>query len=209
VGIGERNRSAEPYHVSTYVRRADGVGLEAALRSFCAIALGTTVAVVVHGAGRLPVCANAPAWLICFRLMNVFRERLRLFAAAWILFQVTSLSTLVPRACCLAHQSVSVEQHTAPHCSAPLESESTAVMPHDHARMHEQASPSTSPAHECALRGTCGGPTAALLALLSTHGVLTDSIPSVTEFPLTGEPFASAHQLIPQFESPDSPPPRA
>ena len=141
--------------------------------------------------------------------MAVFRQHLRLLSAAWILFQVTSLATLVPRACCLAHQSASAEQHAAPHCPTPGEPESAPAMHHDHARMHEQATPSTSPIHECVLRGLCGGPAAALLALLSTHGVLTDSIASLTDFPFAGETFASADQLIPQFESPDLPPPRA
>ena len=141
--------------------------------------------------------------------MAVFRQRLRLLSAAWILFQVTSLSTLVPRACCLAHQSASAEQQAAPHCQTPGEPESAPAMHHDHARMHEQAAPSNAPAHECVLRGTCGGPIAALLALLSTHGVLADSIASLTDFPLAGHTVASADQLVPQFESPDSPPPRA
>jgi hypothetical protein len=149
--------------------------------------------------------------------MAVIRERLRLLSAAWILFQAMSLSTLVPRACCLMHQSASAanradcpEQHAAiPHCPPPAEHESAGSMHHDHARMHEQSAPSNPPAHECALRGTCGGPTAALLALLSTHGVLTDSIASLTDFPVAGETFASADQLIPQFESPESPPPRS
>jgi hypothetical protein len=83
-------------------------------------------------------------------------------------------------------------------------------MHHGHGQMHEQAAPTSSnPTHDCVLRGTCGGPTAALLALLSTHGVLTDSIASPTDFPLAGNAAPVAAQLIRQFESPDAPPPRA
>src|SRR5262245_10932965 len=146
--------------------------------------------------------------------MAAFREHLRLLAAAWILFQVTALSTLVPRACCMAHQSASAatchEQATIPHCARPAEDGIPGSMHHHHGQMHEHSTPaSSSPAHDCVLRGTCGGPAAALLALLSTHGVLTDPIASPSDSPFAVATFPSVDQLIPQFESPDAPPPRA
>ena len=147
--------------------------------------------------------------------MAVFRQRLRLLSAAWILFQVMSLSTLVPRACCLAHQSTSAahtgnEQAAVPHCPTPADDSASRPMHHDHGQMHGGAAPASStPAHDCALRGTCGGPTAALLALLSTDGVLAKSVASTTDFPAAGNPLPSTVQLIRQFEPPDAPPPRA
>jgi len=128
--------------------------------------------------------------------MGRFRQHLRLFSAAWIVFQVTSLSTLVPRACCLAHQSASAakpagchEEAGVPQPTSPANETALRPMHHDHGQMQEQAAPTSStPTHDCVLRGTCGGPTAALLALLSTHGVLTESIASPTDFPLAGKP---------------------
>jgi len=149
--------------------------------------------------------------------MAAFRQRLRLLSAAWILFQVTSLSTLVPRACCMAHQSASAanqtgchEQAAVPHCPRAAEDGTPCPMHHSHAQMHDQSAPARStPAHDCVLRGTCSGPAAALLALLSTHGVLADPIASPSDSPLAVATFSPADQLIPQFESPDAPPPRA
>ena len=148
--------------------------------------------------------------------MAAFRQRLRLLSAAWIVFQVMSLSTLVPRACCLAHQSASAshsggdEQGAVPHCPTPADESASRPVHHDHGQMHEQAAPTRStPVHECALRGTCGGPTAALLALLSTDGVLTASVSSTNNFAADGDALPSTPQLIRQFEAPDAPPPRA
>jgi len=148
--------------------------------------------------------------------MATFRQRLRLLSAAWILFQVMSLSTLVPRACCLAHHSGSAahtdgHEHTAvAHCPTPADEITSRSMHHNHGQMHEAAAPAGStPAHDCALRGTCGGPTAALLALLSTDGVLRESVASPIDFPVAGDALPSTIQLIRQFEPPDAPPPRA
>jgi hypothetical protein len=139
--------------------------------------------------------------------MILFRKRLRLLSAAWMLFQVTSLSTLVPRACCLAHQ----HQAQPPDChGASAQAEAPAPMHHSHGHVHEQAVPaSQAPAHECTLRGTCGGPAAALLALLSIDGVLTDPNASPVDLDLAGKALPSTDQLTPQFEPPDAPPPRA
>ena len=83
-------------------------------------------------------------------------------------------------------------------------------MHHSHGHIHEQAVPaSQAPAHECTLRGTCGGPAAALLALLSIDGVLTDPNASPVDLDLAGKALPSTDQLTPQFEPPDAPPPRA
>lgn len=42
--------------------------------------------------------------------MKPFRRRLRLAVAAWLLFQVVSLSALVPRDCCDAHHAATAER---------------------------------------------------------------------------------------------------
>jgi hypothetical protein len=48
-----------------------------------------------------------------------------------------------------------------------------------------------------------------MLALLSAEGVLTDSLTASVDLQPTDSVHAPADQLIPQFESPDAPPPRA
>lgn len=143
--------------------------------------------------------------------MAAFRQHLRLLSAAWIVFQVTSLSTLVPRACCMAHQAKPADCHDqAPVQDSATQSASGSMHGHEH--MHQQTAPApanSAPAHDCALRGTCGGPAAALLALLSTDGVLAEPIASPGDSLLAVATRSAADQLIPQFESPDAPPPRA
>jgi len=145
--------------------------------------------------------------------MTLVRRHVRLFATAWVLFQATSLSALVPRACCLAHQMALLSdchEKAAPEASVSTANEAAPPMHHDHGHMHEQSSDrAPAPAHDCALRGTCDGPAAALFTLLSTDGVLTDSVIATVDFLSTGSISVSRDQLIPQFESPDAPPPRA
>src|SRR5215471_12762752 len=146
--------------------------------------------------------------------MVLVRRHLRIFASAWILFQATSLSALVPRACCLAHQMAALADcHDQQQATAAPAGDATPAMHHSHAHMgHMPEQPPAAapqPAHDCALRGTCGGPAAALFALLSTDGVLTDSIPATLDVLATDSIVPSRDQLIPQFVSPDAPPPRA
>jgi hypothetical protein len=127
--------------------------------------------------------------------MTLFRRRLRVVAIAWLLFQATSLSALVPRACCLAHEAALA---TAPTCH-----EMQTGQGHDHSAHQTQ-----TPVHECAIRGMCGGPAAAMLTLLSTQGVLAASAGVRIDVPPAGAPIVSRDQLILQFEPPDAPPPR-
>jgi len=145
--------------------------------------------------------------------MVVVRRHLRIYASAWILFQATSLSALVPRACCLTHQMAVADCHDQRQATATPASDAMPAMHHSHAHAGhtKNQTPATAakPAHNCALRGTCGGPAAALFTLLSTDGVLTDSLTATTDFLATGSVAAVRDQLIPQFESPDAPPPRA
>jgi hypothetical protein len=147
--------------------------------------------------------------------MTLLRRRLRLAAAAWILFQAATLSALVPRACCLAHDSAKPSSNchdkAIPHCPMAGDDGGPCAMhqAHMHGHADHAAADAQVPADECALRGTCGGPAAALFALLSTHGVLTDPYLTLAESPLVGATLPSATQLIRRFASPDAPPPRA
>jgi len=146
--------------------------------------------------------------------MTLFRRRLRIVTIAWLLFQATSLSALVPRACCLAHDaalaaaSTCHEKPPVPHCPEARHDEMPCAMHAGHGHDHS-AQQTQTPVHECAIRGTCGGPTAAMLTLLSTQGVLTGSTSARIDFPPAGAPIVSRDQLILQFETPDAPPPRA
>jgi hypothetical protein len=153
--------------------------------------------------------------------MTPFRRRLRVLATAWILFQAASLSALVPRACCLAHQGHQAassekksnchEEAPVPHCPMPGADGTPCPMHrgNEHAA-HERSNPADhAPNEECAIRGTCGGPVAALFTVLSNYGVLTNSFSGLTYLPLAGTTLSARDQLIGQFASPDAPPPRA
>jgi len=148
--------------------------------------------------------------------MTCFRRHLRALAAIWLVFQATSWSALVPRACCLAHDAhldattaaagATEEPAPAAHCAKPAESATTASPHAGHAR---SARPAESPRHECAIRGTCGGPAAALFAVISTEGILSHSITAPVDFLEAGTPIVDRDRLIRHFEPPDAPPPRA
>jgi hypothetical protein len=148
--------------------------------------------------------------------MTLLRRRLRFFAAAWLIFQATSLSALVPRACCVAHQGHMAvatdaadheEQASASHCAEPAES-ATASAPHAAQGHDRSARPAQTPRDQCAIRGTCGGPAAALFSVISTEGVLATSPTVSAGFPPAGAPIAPRDQPIGRFDSPDAPPPR-
>lgn len=121
--------------------------------------------------------------------MTLLRRHLRLWVAAWLAFQVVSLSAFVPRDCCAAHRPPAQEQPT------------------DLACHHPQQAP--EPGAECVLRGGCNGPLSILGALLSPHAVLVQptGIESVTL-------VASTHVRpldtpIARTTPPDAPPPRS
>ena len=131
------------------------------------------------------------------------RHRLRLFVAAWLLFQAASLSALVPRDCCSAHRTAAKACHEASattHC--PVQAAAKPPCP---------AHGGNPPADEsrCRMSGTCSGPIAALFTLLSNHGILSNP-PSVFR-------AADAHvlsvveseNLVSKLLPPESPPPRA
>ena len=148
--------------------------------------------------------------------MILLRLHLRSLAAAWIVFQAATLSALVPRACCLAHEAALTtaasqchENAPASHCSGRQADDPPCAMHDAHHHGEAPVKPSEPGGHDCALRGTCGGPAAALFALLSTHGVLTDAVFTSSEFHRVAFALSSTEHLIPPFAPPDAPPPRA
>ena len=74
----------------------------------------------------------------------IFRRRLRLWVITWLLFQVASLSAVVPRDCCLAHRPAA---------------------PTDEQKCHEPVS------EQCVMRASCDGPLGVLLTLISNLGI--------------------------------------
>jgi len=96
--------------------------------------------------------------------MKPFRRRLRLAVAAWLLFQVVSLSALVPRDCCDAHHAAAAERTRcheradSPYCpmrsqgrNCPMHPQVPAAQPADsHAHHadggHHQAAAEPAPA---------------------------------------------------------------
>ena len=178
---------------------------------------GTTCATQLntrHASIRLH---GRPSLIKLVPLMSFVRRHLRSLTTAWIVFQATSLSALVPRACCLAHQAaVAVnapechEQAVPPNSSMTSDAGPAASMHHMHGSAHHQASPpDQKPAPDCAIRGMCGGPLAALAAIFSTQGVLTESFTSLPDSEPRDAAVAVADQLIRLFVPPDSPPPRS
>jgi hypothetical protein len=121
--------------------------------------------------------------------MNLFRRHLRLWVAAWIAFQVVSLSAFVPRDCCAAHRPPAEAQAADPVCHHPQ--------------------PAPEPAPECALGGGCNGPLSILAALLSPHAVLVEPTGVESLTLATVSHWRPLETPIARTSPPDSPPPRS
>jgi hypothetical protein len=141
--------------------------------------------------------------------MTLLRRHLRLWVAAWLAFQVASLSAFVPRDCCAAHRRATSSKHSchqndpATHCPMRAAAGAACAM---HQGSHTGADASNQ---ACSMRGTCDGPMAALLALLSNHGVLTDSFVTLPDPQVTDVAARTREHLITRLAPPDPPPPRA
>jgi len=121
--------------------------------------------------------------------MNLFRRHLRLWVAAWIAFQVVSLSAFVPRDCCAAHRPPAEEQAGDAACHHPQ--------------------PAPEPMPECTLRGGCNGPLSILGALLSPHAVLVEATRIESLALATVPNWRPLETPIARTSPPDSPPPRS
>jgi hypothetical protein len=148
--------------------------------------------------------------------MTALRHRLRFWVTIWLVFQVVSLSALVPRDCCAAHRIATTEEKNCHEESAPVpEHPAGAHCPMPGANgepcpMHGSGHGNHQPPRDgCTMQGTCDGPMAAFLNIISNHGVLTD-LPSLA-LDLTGSeaPAALQENAVSRFTPPDAPPPRA
>lgn len=142
--------------------------------------------------------------------MTTIRAGLRHWVTAWLVFQVASLSALVPRACCVAHRpAVAVTPHSCHESAAaqpcPMPAADGTPCP-----MHRgQGDAGEKPATQCSMRGMCDGPVAALFALLSTYGVPAERFEMAAAFHTSSAALDSRESLTSRLASPDPPPPRA
>ena len=143
--------------------------------------------------------------------MQSIRRSLRLWVAIWLVVQMASLSALVPRDCCAAHSSAARaarpgchEQVAATQCPMRAADGKTCPM---HRGGHSEAA-ETAP-DSCAIRGTCSGPMAALVAQLSNYGVLPAALQVLPDLHPGAVTIRSDEHLLSRFTPPDSPPPRA
>jgi hypothetical protein len=164
--------------------------------------------------------------------MSVIRRRLRIAVAAWLLFQVVSLSALVPRDCCDAHRISTERCHeSAESAYCPMRSQGRNCPMHqpapvqdghaDHAdpvasehAAHAAAVPATHESHDdsrarCTIGGSCSAPATALAVILSSHGVVPPGVPVPANLDSAVAPAVPDEHLISRLAAPDSPPPRA
>lgn len=132
--------------------------------------------------------------------MSWVRGRIGALTGVWLCCQVLSLAAFAPSYCCPAHAprdpSVSGDDlahahhatHSAQavssdHCSRPAGTDHCPMAGADGkpCPMHQRSSPAgaraAGPESEdaCTLRGTCGGPGAALASLIWVPGILTET----------------------------------
>ena len=127
---------------------------------------------------------------------------MRFYAAAWLIVQAVSFSTLVPRDCCAAHRPIQPKAEKACHDAAP-----PPAMHGGHAGHHAVAP--ESDADTCKMRGACDGPMAGFIAQLSLQGVLSDPFQFAPSMVAAGIDMLNREHLISRLVPPDSPPPRA
>jgi hypothetical protein len=141
--------------------------------------------------------------------MTTIRRRLRFCVAAWLVFQVASLSALVPRACCFPHRAAVTDQEpnchgnsAASHC--PMRATDGTPCPMHQSGHHD----AEEPRNRCSMRATCDGPVAAMFALLSNYGVLSDSFLMAPDVHAGSVSLQTRENLTNRLAPPDSPPPR-
>lgn len=148
--------------------------------------------------------------------MSALRHHLRFWVTTWLVFQVVSLSALVPRDCCAAHRIATEKEKSCheeaaatrvatdgDHCPMPGKAGEACPM---HTTGHDGHQ---SPARKCTMQGTCDGPMAALFVIISNQGVLTEPLPLGHDLTVTAAPHPAREALVSRFTPPDSPPPRA
>jgi len=143
--------------------------------------------------------------------MAPLRRHLQLWVAAWLVFQVASLSALVPRDCCAAHRPGATRAKPTCHekvadTQCPMRAADGKPCPMHRGDHNEAADTSRD---GCTMRGTCTGPIAALFAQLSNHGILTDQFQLLIDLHAGSTGIRTRENLITRLAPPDTPPPRA
>jgi hypothetical protein len=155
--------------------------------------------------------------------MKFSRGTIRRVAAIWLMLQMAWLTALVPRDCCAAHRptgSGDAKCHSqGPAAQCPMRAANGTACPmhsgaaghgahgQDPAAEHDPQSP--TPSSECALRGVCAGPMAALLVLLANHGILPESTTAVPDVAVRSITSVVGEHVAGDRVPPDPPPPRA
>jgi hypothetical protein len=159
--------------------------------------------------------------------MRSLRLHVRSLAATWLLFQVVWVAALVPRNCCAAHQPEESCHESVAATECPMRGADGQACPMHRAQNKDQRTASHADHHgqpaaafdhhhpappvssDCKVGGTCDGPMAALLSLLSSTSILPDSSSSAPDAHIRPLAAAAAVNLVARIEPPDSPPPRA
>lgn len=142
--------------------------------------------------------------------MSFMLRQRQLAVTVWLVIQATSMiCALTPRECCAAHRLKA--SRPADHC--PMKAADGAACPmhhteHEERHAHHRQSTERS-AGDCALRGTCSGPLAPSVALLSQHGVLTPGFVLTPDIQVSAVPAAPTERLMRALIPPDAPPPRS
>jgi len=149
--------------------------------------------------------------------MAFWRRRLHHFAILWLVWQLSTLTAIVPMDCCAGHRAPGA--HCAGSTAAmqcpmrgadgqPCPMHRPAASAHvDHAG-HAGDHQAPPPADACVMKGACGGPMAGFLALISNVAILPDA----TVLPALGESDDLRpvdEQRLRRLDPPDSPPPRS
>ena len=111
----------------------------------------------------------------------IIRGSLRLWVAAWLVFEAASLSAIVPRECCLTHST-----------SAPASEQ----------KCHEPVS------ERCVMRASCDGPMAGLLTLITNLGIPTAAFGLALDPPASALTSSPRENPLGNSFRPDPPPPR-
>ena len=121
--------------------------------------------------------------------MALFRQRLRLLAIAWLLFQAASVSALVPLSCCAT--------------PAPVAAASDRALESCH---QKETAPVPEPV--CVMRGVCAGPEAALATLLGSVGIVASDVRTSFQLHVSASVPSFVEVGLNRLLPPDAPPPR-
>jgi hypothetical protein len=130
----------------------------------------------------------------------MLRRQMRTWIVAWLLFQCVSVSALAVRDCCCQPQEARAEhcqkQTHANYC--PMRAADGSPCP-----MHQQSEP------DCVMRGTCGGPIAAVGVLFATWGIPVASFELLPDQSIRSADDLPTRSAIESWPPADTPPPRA